>query len=126
MKSGMCLFRLVLVAMCGVLANHSTVLALDKGGESQYTIKEVMVTAYKEKLANRVIKGEATTEEKQRLLTLYEALAATAPPRGTQASWEKKTVALVEAAQAAVEGQENAPKLLKKTMECGACHSNHK
>jgi hypothetical protein len=99
--------------------------ALD-GVKSRYTIKDVMITAYKEKLANKIVKGEATPEDKERLLVLYEALAKTAPPRGDAASWRKKTGELVKAAQAAVQGESEAPLLLKKTMECGACHTQHK
>jgi hypothetical protein len=85
-----------------------------------------MITAFKEKLARRVIQGDASTDDKERLLTLYQALAEAKPPRGSHASWQKKTEALVQAAQAAIQGQPDAPVLLKKTMECGACHSRHK
>jgi hypothetical protein len=112
-------------ALCGILAAR-TAWSLDNSGKMRYTIKDVMITAYKEKLANKVVKGEATPEEKQRLLVLYEALAKTAPPRGDTQSWRTKTSSLVRAAQAALEGQTDAPVLLKKTMECGACHTKHK
>lgn len=125
MKSGHMLS--LVVATVTVFGVCHPVAALDnKGAEDQYSIKEVMMTAYKDKLATRVIRGEATQAEKERLLRLYEALAATPPPRGNPKSWKRKTYALVEAAQAAVEGESHAPQLLKKTMECGACHSTHK
>jgi surface antigen len=110
----------------GVTVAQNEVCALDSGKSRDVTIKDVMVTAYKEKLAKKVMQGEATQDEKQRLLNLYEALAHSAPPRGSQVSWKRKTEALVNAAQAAVEGHENAPILLKRTMECGACHTSHK
>lgn len=110
----------------GVTLAQNEVCALDSGKSRDVTIKDVMVTAYKEKLAKKVMQGEATQDEKQRLLNLYEALAQSAPPRGSQVSWKRKTEALVNAAQAAVEGHENAPILLKRTMECGACHTSHK
>jgi hypothetical protein len=103
-----------------------TASALDNSGNTRYTIKDVMITAYKDKLASKIVKGEATPEEKQRLLVLYEALAKTVPPRGDTKSWQKKTGDLVKAAEAALEGQSDAPILLKKTMECGACHVKHK
>ncbi len=126
MHSGRYLFSFALAVLAGVVAINVPSHALDNAGKREYTIKDVMMTAYKAKLANKVIKGEATPDDKQRLLTLYEALAETAPPRGSTKSWQKKTDALVQAAQAAIEGQPNAPVLLKKTMECGACHTNHK
>jgi hypothetical protein len=123
-----CLSQVALVACLSfsILCSPRGLPAWDAKGASQHTIKDVMVTAYKEKLAKRVIQGEATTDEKERLLTLYQALAEAKPPRGSRASWQKKTDALVQAAQAAIQGQADAPMLLKKTMECGACHTRHK
>ncbi|MBW3596601.1 MAG: hypothetical protein KY475_04930 [Planctomycetes bacterium] len=121
------LTRIVMLAGAAMLIGRGPAIALDKGADNNLSIKEVMIAAYKEeKLAKKVIRGEASEAEKQRLLSMYEALAETSPPRGSPVSWKRKTVALVEAAQAAVEGEEEAPVLLKKTMECGACHSTHK
>src|SRR5688500_2031040 len=113
-------WKWICLAAVGVLVCRSA-QALDNNGDARYTIKDVMITAYKEKLANKIVKGEATPDEKQRLLVLYEALAKTLPPRGDATSWRKKTSELVRAAEAAVEGEATAPILLKKTMECGAC-----
>lgn len=93
---------------------------------SKVSIKDVMITVYKEKLANKVIAGEASYEEKERLLVLYEVLADRKPPRGNLQHWQRRTSALVKAAQAAVDGRDEAPNLLKKSMECGACHTSHK
>jgi hypothetical protein len=125
-KPGHFLCRIVVLTGASFLASQSSALALDNSAQEQYSIKDVMITAYKEKLAAKVIQGEATPAEKERLLRMYQALAETSPPRGNSVSWKRKTVALVEAAQAAVEGEAKAPILLKKTMECGACHSTHK
>ncbi len=126
MQIGRFWLRLASAALAGFLLSDAQVFALDNAREREYTIKDVMMTAYKGKLANKVIKGEATLDDKQRLLKLYEALAENSPPRGSSKSWQMKTDALVQAAQAALEGQPNAPQLLKKTMECGECHSRHK
>ena len=125
-RPGVFVCRLVLTASASFLLLTPPVHALDNGSNQDYSIKEVMMEAYKARLATKVIRGEATPSEKERLLRMYEALAASSPPRGSQVSWKRKTVALVQAAQAAVEGEEQAPLLLKKTMECGACHSTHK
>lgn len=120
------LFQWSFVAATLVLATPAMSLALESEGNSRYTIKDVMITAYKQKLATKVIQGQANDDEKRRLLTLYEALANSSPPRGPSSSWQQKTTQLVQAAQAAIEGQSEAPLLLKKTMECGACHTKHK
>jgi hypothetical protein len=115
------------VVVAGIWAiGQPALFGADTSVRSASTIKDVMVGAFKEKLANRVIQGEASEAEKERLLTLYEALAQTAPPRGSRVSWQRKTGALVDAAQAALDGEPSAPQLLKKTMECGACHTSHK
>jgi hypothetical protein len=126
MKTRLSHFPILLLAAWSLLQVPSPLPARDNQGTSPTTIKDVMITAYKEKLAKRVIQGEATSDDKERLLKLYQALAEARPPRGSRTSWQKKTGALVQAAQAAIEGQANAPMLLKKTMECGACHATHK
>jgi hypothetical protein len=57
---------------------------------------------------------------------LYKALAANKPPKGEQASWNAKTKVLVDAAQAAVDGKEDAGAQLMKAANCKACHDAHR
>jgi hypothetical protein len=66
------------------------------------------------------VKGEATEDEKKRLLELYEALAANSPPTGGAESWKEKAEALVAALKS------DDGKALEKAVNCGSCHKAHK
>ena len=121
--------RLV-IALCavGIFASGLYVVnAQEKKEEEKVTIKQVMQKAHKAGLLkDLVVKGMATDEQKAELLKLYKGLAANKPPKGEQESWNAKTKARVDAAQAAVDGKENASMLLMKASNCAACHSVHK
>jgi hypothetical protein len=113
-----------LVVACGWLA-----LSLSSGAQEKpkYTIKEVMKAAHaKMALKDKVVAGTATAEEKKLLLEHYEALAASKPPKGDEASWKEKTSALVSAAKDAVDGKDGAADKLRAASMCAACHSVHK
>ncbi len=94
--------------------------------DPEITIKEVMKTAMKGGLAKTTIEGKATAEQEAELLKLFKALAANSPPRGDKASWDEKTVALVNAAQAVVDKKPDASTTLKTAVNCKACHDLHK
>jgi hypothetical protein len=98
----------------------------EKKEEEKIAIKEVMQKAHKGGLKDKVAKGEASDAEKADLLKLYKALATNKPPKGEEASWKEKTKALVDAAQAAVDGKETAGAMLNKAANCKACHDAHK
>jgi hypothetical protein len=51
---------------------------------------------------------------------MYEALAASKPPKGAEDSWKEKTTALLEAAKAGDVDK------LKMASNCAACHKAHK
>ena len=89
-------------------------------------IKKVMQSCMKGGLCKKVADGKASEEEKAQLLVNFKSLAAAKPPKGEEASWNAKTKVLVEGAQAAVDGKENAGALLKKAANCMACHKAHK
>ena len=86
----------------------------------KHTISEVMKTAMKGKLCEKVAKGNATDEEKAKLVELFTALAANKPPKGEAASWKEKTGALLTAAK------NGDNKALAAAAKCGACHDVHK
>lgn len=89
------------------------------------TIKEVMKEAHvppKDSLLKKVVGGEASKEEKAKLLSLYEAMAKQAPPQGDKEAWAKKTQAIVKAASAVAKGNEKALKRLGRATQCGGCH----
>jgi hypothetical protein len=96
------------------------------------TIVEIMLKAHqpgrtaRRALDQRVIDGRSSDEEKQKLLTLYEALARRKPPKGSEQDWKKRTEAIVEAARAVVKGEEGAAKKLSKALDCKACHERHR
>ena len=87
------------------------------------SIKEVMKQAHGQiSLANKVIAGKGTKEDKEKLVELYTALAANKPTQGDQELWKEKTTAMVDAAKAVEEGKEGATKDLKKAVDCASCH----
>jgi len=101
-------------------------LRADDDEKPKFTIKEAMKAHAKEKLHTKVIEGKATDEEKEKLLSLYEAMGKNKPPKGDAESWKKLTDELVAAAKDAKEGKEGAGDRLKKAVDCGACHKIHK
>ncbi|MGI9518817.1 MAG: hypothetical protein ACR2NP_17305 [Pirellulaceae bacterium] len=95
--------------------------------EEQYTIKDVMKQAHgKDGLLKKVATGDATDEEKQQLLVFYQSMAKNSPPQGEQDSWDERTKLLIEAAQAAVDGDEDAADKLLTATDCKSCHDAHK
>jgi hypothetical protein len=104
-------------------------VSLTTGAEDakpKHTIKEVMKEAHKGGLMKKVVKGEASAEEKAQLVGLYEALAANKPPKGEEGSWKEKTAALIAHAKDAAAGKEGAGAALEKAASCMGCHSVHK
>jgi hypothetical protein len=92
------------------------------GEKAKYTIKEVMKEAHKDKLVNKVASGKASDDEKKRLAELYKALSENTPKKGEADAWKTRTVALLEAANKAVKGDEKAEKSLTKLADCASCH----
>ena len=119
--------RLV-IALCAVGIFVGGLFAVSSKAEEgdKITIKQVMQKAHKGGLKDKVAKGQASDAEKAELLKLYKALATNKPPKGEQESWNAKTKSLVTAAQAAVDGKDNAGALLMKAANCKACHDAHK
>jgi hypothetical protein len=97
-----------------------------EAAKPKHTIKEVMETAHKGGLLNKVAAGEATDEEKAELLDLYISLAENDPPRGDAASFHKLANDAVLAAARVVVGRDGAAEQLKRGVNCMACHREHK
>ena len=121
--------RLVM-ALCAVgicVGGFAVTSKAQEKEEEKIPIKQVMQKAHKPNtLKDKVVKGQASEAEKAELLKLYKALAANKPPKGEQASWNAKTKVLVDAAQAAVDGKEDAGAQLMKAANCKACHDAHR
>lgn len=94
--------------------------------EEKPSIKQIMKDAFKGDLLRKVGTGQASDQEKAKLLSYAKIMAEETPPKGDADSWKMKTQAFVEAAQAAVDGKEDASTLLKKSTNCKACHGPHK
>jgi hypothetical protein len=97
--------------------------------EPKYTTKEIMKQGHVppgKSLVARVIKGEASAEEKKLLVELYEALGQNEPPKGDKAEWQKLTKALLEAAKGVEAGDAGAGEKLNEAVQCGTCHKAHK
>jgi hypothetical protein len=116
----------LLSAALGLAVLASMGISAAEKANAEYTIKQVMAKAHKEKLLNKVTEGNANAEEKAQLLELYSAMTKAKPPKGDEASWKEKTDALVAAAKAAVDGDADAAAKLKAASNCAACHKAHK
>ena len=105
----------------------STVFAEDEEKpKSKYTIKEVMKNVNKDGLLKKVVAGDATQEDKVKLLDNYIALVETKPEKGDNASWQRLAGGAALAAAKVVVGRDGAIEELKVASNCKACHSVHK
>jgi hypothetical protein len=112
----------------GLLVGFSaTVVAQDADEpEAKYSIKDVMKQAHGAKLLNKVVAGDASKEEKDKLLDLYLSMLENKPPKGEQQEWIMTSGRLMWAAAAVAVGREGAEGMLKEASNCKACHSAHK
>lgn len=112
---------------CFVIAGTSTLsVRADDEGEPKYKTKEVMKAAFKGPLIKKVLSGDASDEEKEKLVEMLVALGKNEPPKGEADSWKELTTALTKAGKAIVEGDKEGAAMLKKAANCKACHSKHK
>lgn len=119
--------RKLLVASVIVISGW-TVFAMTSGAQDdkKVAIKEVMKVAMKGGLCKKVADGQANDEEKKKIAGLFAALHENKPPKGEQTSWDEKTKALVDAADAVLAGKEGAGEKLRMAANCNACHMAHK
>ncbi len=97
--------------------------------EPKYTIKDVMKMAHQGggmSLRAKVLRGQASAEEKEKLVELYTALGENKPPKGEAAAWKERTGAILEAAKAVAKGEEGAGAKLERATNCTACHQAHR
>jgi hypothetical protein len=111
--------RILLTCLC-VAATVSLVRADD-------VIKESMKKFHKGETApcKKVAGGTASASELADILKSYEAIAAAKPPKGTPASWDEKTKALISAVKDLQKDPKNTS-AFKKAVNCKACHEVHK
>ena len=110
-----------------LLAGEGNFPAAQDKKDPKYSISEVMQQAHGKKgILKKLQAGKGDKADAEKLLEMYIALQQNKPPAGDGASWKKFTDGMVAAAKAAVKGGDEAPKLLKKAVNCQACHKAHK
>lgn len=97
-------------------------------GKPKYTIEDVMEKAHDEDdgLLKKVIGGKSEKKDRELLLELYTALGQNKPPKGSADSWKEKTGKILKAAQTLVKDEKEGIELLKKAVNCKACHDIHR
>lgn len=116
-----------LIVACVVIAGGWLAVSVATSAEDEkLSIKDVMKTCMKGGLCKKVAGGEASKEEKDKLVAQFKAMCEAKPPKGDEESWKTKTAALLEAAKECAEGKEGAGEKLQKAANCMACHSAHK
>ena len=123
--------RIVFAGVCALLAGLGLSggegsRAGEKKGDPKYSISDVMLQAHKGGLLAKVAAGKGDKADAEKLLEMYTEMARNKPPEGDAKSWKMFTDGLVAAAKAAVSGEAEAGKLLKKAANCQACHKTHK
>ena len=111
-------------AVFAALAVTGISRAADDKEKPKYTIKDVMKA--QTKLRPAILKGTASKEDKEKMLSYYEALPGLKPPKGDEESWKKLTETLVAATKDVVEGKDGAVPAFEKASNCTACHKPHR
>ena len=92
------------------------------------TIKEVMKAgmAGNTSLLKKVLSGDASAEEKMKLLDLYIDLVENDAPKGDETEWKMMAGMAMLTAAKVVAGREGAIDELKKASDCKSCHDKFK
>ena len=92
------------------------------------TIKEVMKAglAGNTSLLKKVLGGDASAEEKMKLLDLYIDLVENDAPKGDETEWKMMAGMAMLTAAKVVAGREGAIDELKKASDCKSCHDKFK
>ena len=113
------------IVMC-VSAVGVALAADDAAGEPAHSIKDVMKLAHKDGLLKKVLAGDASQEEKLKLLDYYISLVQCEPPKGDIQSWHNLAGRSALAAAKMAVGRDGAAEELKAATNCAACHDAHK
>ncbi len=103
--------------------------AADNDDKPKYTIKQAMKMAHGKadkktpSLSDKVLAGEASTEDKAKLLELYTAIAANKAPKGDADAWKETTTGIINAIKGVIDSKENADVDLRKALNCKGCHT---
>ncbi len=114
------------VAVVGALTLPWASSQAENSKEQQHSISEIMQATMKKGQWKKLAKGEASKEDAEKLVKMFDELHHSKAPHGDAKSWEEKTKELWEAAQAAQKGEAGAGDRLKKAADCRMCHQAHK
>jgi hypothetical protein len=114
------------VSAVALLAFAGLTLVGAEDDKPKFTIKAVMKEAHKSGLYKKVAEGRADKEEKEKLVTLYEALPKNKPPMGDEKEWKKKTEEMLAAAKGCLKDEKGAGAKLAKLVNCKTCHAAFK
>jgi hypothetical protein len=91
-------------------------------------IESVMKDAFKGEtsLYKKVATGKGTEADAKRLAGYVKKLTESEPPKGEQASWDKKTGDLLAAVEKMATGNKQAMSQVQSAGNCKSCHSAHK
>lgn len=103
-----------------------TSLQANDDDEPKYDIEQVMKEGMKGGLLRKVASGQASDEEKKKMIEMVESLPHYDLQKGDEESWKMKSEALIKAVKAVVEGEEGAAASLRTAANCMACHQAHK
>ncbi|MBS0266259.1 MAG: hypothetical protein JSS02_30295 [Planctomycetes bacterium] len=112
--------RFVCCAVAAVVAGLSVSLVSAADEKPKYSIKEVMEFQKKDKLFDKMKKGEISKEDKAKLLEGWESAAKHKPPKGDEKEWKEKVEAVVKAIK------DDDKDAFGKAIDCGACHGKFK
>ena len=104
-----------------ILLMSGTAEAQKDGKEKEWTVKEIMAKSHggKDALRTKVMKGNASNDEKKQLIDLYTALVALKAPKGDENDWKERTKKVVELVKT------GDPADLK-AIDCKGCHGAFK
>ena len=93
--------------------------------DPKYSVQAIMKAVFKgeDSVNKRILKGNATKEDLDKLVEYVSALPQNDPPQGDPDGWKKKTTALLTAAKALQAGGNEALAQYTKAVNCQACHS---
>ena len=110
----------------------STVLGIamaaegDEAAKPKHTIAQVMKEAHRGPLLKSVLGGQASQEDRLKLLDYYISMVESKPPKGDMESWHNLAGNAALAAAKVAVGRDGATAQLKIATNCAACHNAHK
>ena len=115
-------FLLMLVGICCVGLGFRYSAGTTRNDDKK-SIKDVMKECMKGPLGKKVASGEASNEEKMKLLDDLIDLVENDPPQGDPTEWKMQAGKVMMNAAKVVVGRENAGSDLKESMNCTDCHN---